>query len=50
MACEIAQRTNQLGAAIESFRNEMKKDNAVMIQIEAEKMRQSSVRQLPKVI
>lgn len=50
LACEVSQRTNQLGAAIESFRNEMKKDNAVMIQIEAAKMEQSSVRQLPKVI
>jgi hypothetical protein len=50
LACEVSQRTNQLGAAIESFRNEMKKDNSVMLQIEAEKMRRASGNQITKVV
>lgn len=46
LACETSQRVNQLGAAIESFRNEMKKDNTMMLQIEAEKMRLATERKL----
>ena len=34
LAIEIAQKTNSVGAAVESFRNEMKEDNQLLLELE----------------
>ena len=39
LAVEVSQKTNSVGRAVESFRNEMKKDNSIMLAMEEQRLK-----------